>query len=76
MSLIDQHYKHYLDKVALKESEMPEDQKIEIKRAFMAGMASMFVAELSTIESVEQYKNELAEYWNQEINIYDAHNRF
>ncbi|MDV4024222.1 hypothetical protein CMT52_07715 [Elizabethkingia anophelis] len=68
--LIDQHYQHYLGKVDLKESEMPEAQRIEIKRAFAAGMASMFVAVVTEIEmpeKLDEYKDELIGFWEQEI---------
>lgn len=83
MSLIEQQYQHYLEKVQLKESEMPEDQKTETKRAFIAGMSEMYSALVSGIEAgiplngcMEYYRNELTEYWNQETKKYDENNRF
>ena len=69
MSLIEQHYQHYLVKVELKESEMPEDQKVEIKRAFMAGMSEALIifCAPSNLPQIMELDFELKEYWNNEI---------
>ncbi|MEN5132681.1 hypothetical protein [Elizabethkingia anophelis] len=81
MSLIEKQYQHYLEKVQLKESEMPEDQKIETKRAFIAGMSEMYAALVSGIEAnmpldgcLKYYRVELTEYWKQETKNYDEQN--
>ncbi|CAI9674012.1 MULTISPECIES: hypothetical protein [Elizabethkingia] len=77
MSLIDQHYKDYLDKVQLSEAEMPEDQKTETKRAFIAGMSTMFVTMLSGLPrgtTLNHYQREFEEYWTQETKNYDEQN--
>lgn len=39
---LEEHYQKYLELVKLDESKMHPIQKIETRRAFMAGMASMF----------------------------------
>ncbi|WP_312388723.1 hypothetical protein [Chryseobacterium sp.] len=70
MSLIDKHYNHYLEKVELKEDQMMPVQKTETKRAFVAGMAEMFVQMLEglgTGVTLEDYKNEIADFWKNEV---------
>lgn len=81
MSLIEKQYQHYLEKVQLSEDDMPEDQKIETKRAFIAGMSEMYSALVSGIEErmpldgcLEYYRVELTEYWNNETKKYDEQN--
>ncbi|MEI7488602.1 MAG: hypothetical protein WCJ72_14570 [Chryseobacterium sp.] len=70
MKLIDKNYQHYLEKVKLKESEMSEIQRIETKRAFAAGMREMFVVMMTGLGkgvTLENYKNELSEFWDTEV---------
>ncbi|WGL70996.1 hypothetical protein [Elizabethkingia anophelis] len=56
---------------------MPEDQKTETKRAFIAGMSTMFVTMLSGLPrgtTLNHYKHEFEEYWTQETKNYDEQN--
>ncbi|WP_086984862.1 MULTISPECIES: hypothetical protein [Elizabethkingia] len=79
MNLIDKHYQHYLEKVQLKESDMSDVQKSETKKAFAAGMSSMIavlIMGIKTPEEIEEYGEELMNFWNKEIYNYDENNRF
>ncbi|BBQ08187.1 hypothetical protein JUNP353_2758 [Elizabethkingia anophelis] len=84
MSLIENHWQHYLKCVQLKEDEMPEIQRDETKKAFMAGMGSMYVALIECADITtpidqffKQYKDEISEYWINERKKYDNdNNRF
>lgn len=81
MSLIENHWQHYLEKVQLKEDEMPEIQKNETKKAFVAGMSSMYIVFTSCTDITtpidqlfKKYQTEIQEYWNNETKKYDNDN--
>ncbi len=74
MSLITEHYNHYLEKAQLKEEEMSDVQKIETKRAFAAGMSEMFVTMMYGLKpgvTLEHYKNEMSSFWKKEVETYN-----
>lgn len=68
-NLIEKHYKHYLDKVKLKEEDMLPIQQVETRRAFVAGMSEMFVAMMTGLGigvRLDDYKRELENFWKNE----------
>ncbi len=68
--LIDKHYRHYLKLVKLNEGEMSDTQRIETKRAFMAGMTEVFTVLMVGLPigtTLNDYKEELKEYHENEI---------
>lgn len=75
MKKIEEMYKFYLTKMQLEKTKMSPVQKVETKRAFYGGIASMFnqleelvnLPEDDCIKSLEDFKNELSNYWKKQI---------
>ncbi|MGB3452928.1 MAG: hypothetical protein WBA59_03760 [Moheibacter sp.] len=74
---IEDQYQQYLKKVGLKEENMHPTQRVETKRAFMAGCGQMLVllrdeiGELEEDDAVEQMGsllNQVSEFWIKESN--------
>jgi hypothetical protein len=68
--LIDKHYQHYLKLAKLNESEMHDIQRIETKRAFVAGMTEIFSVLMEGLPlgtTLNDYKEELKQYHENEI---------
>lgn len=70
---IEYQYKLYLERVKLNENIIPEVQKIETKRAFMAGMAQMLfllrddvslLEDEVAVDMLENLKNQVGKFWN------------
>ena len=72
---LNEQYSIYLKLVKLNEEKMPTRQKIETKRAYMAGMAQMHVNFIQMgnvcsdgeIHQIEQHlTNQLNKFWNEQ----------
>lgn len=72
---LEQQYQAYLTRVGLNESTMVEAQKVETKRAFFAGLASMFVimtndvtklTDIEALSALSEISDNLTVYWANE----------
>lgn len=70
---IEEYYQFYLEKVKLKEAAMSNVQRVETKRAFMAGMSQMLnmltkeisaVNEAEGVEIINNLFNQLSQFWS------------
>lgn len=75
---IQQQFELYLEKMNLKQSEMPDVQYIELRRAFYAGfgqLLALFLFEISemseddSVNALDQLFTETQEFFSKEENI-------
>ena len=77
MKNIEKMYQHYLSKVKLTEKDMPEVQRVETKRAFVAGFAEAlnhlvlsvppYYTDDQFTERVNKVVEEVKDFFQQEI---------
>ena len=75
MFSIEEQWQFYIKKTLMDETQMGEIQRIETKRAFMAGLAQMYVImvvdigqvnEAEELEGIQRLGIEIAEYFRKE----------
>ena len=76
---LEERYKSYLYKVKIKEEDMSPVQKVETKRAFMAGCAEVLVLMTDDIADMEEddavlkidsLVDQVQEFWDKQTNEY------
>jgi len=69
---LEHQYQLYLERVKLKESQMPPIQRKELKRAFMGACGQMLIllrddlgelSENEAIETLQDLHNQVSNYW-------------
>jgi len=72
---LEEHYQFYLDKVKLKEEDMSLVQRVETRRAFMAGCAEVIVLMTNEIADMEETEavlkidslvSQVEEFWDKQ----------
>lgn len=80
--IIEKMYFDFLKKVGLKESSMPEVQKVAMKQAFFAGVSSYHIMLVHGMpESEKEQENilgsiesEISEFWNNQVAKHEPKN--
>jgi len=78
---LEEMYNHYLDSMGIDESKISEVQRSEIKKAFVGGVGTFFVALTYDESSIKNNKdglgikltklrNEIEKFWAEEIKRY------
>lgn len=64
---IEKMYQEYLEKVSAKEEQMTEIQRIEMRRAFFAGVSSLLASMIDGEDiNPEEMIDEAARFWKSE----------
>jgi hypothetical protein len=76
---LEYQYQLYLERVKLKESEMPEDQRQELRRAFMGACGQMlalfankipFISDDEGIQAIQSMSKQVLDYFGtQALNV-------
>lgn len=83
---LDSMYQEYLQKIGIEEASLPLDQKVEMKRAFFAGLGYMFhnMVEISevveddnkVIEIFNDYKVQIGDFWEEQIKVQEEYKTY
>lgn len=72
---IEEQYQRYLKMVKLSEEQMPEDQKVEMRRAFYGGIGQMTIwmftdmdqmTEPDAMLALDSIRKETLEFWKEQ----------
>lgn len=83
---LDSMYQEYLQKIGIEEASLPLDQKVEMKRAFFAGLGYMFhnmteipgiiEDDFKIIQTFKDYDDQISNFWEEQRNFQEEYRKF